>query len=245
MRRLSIINRKGGTAKSTTAVHLAHGLAKSGRRVLIVDADAQGNCSRMLGVSPDAGLADVIDGADLLSVAGEVRDSLFLLAGGRDLAGVTREISRRDYDSQLVLSDAMKPAEGHFDYVVTDTGPGYSPMSINVLFYATEILVPISMEMLAVYGYLDFLGELEPIRLRSGADVRYLLPTMADHRKGLTADILAQLADRFPDIVCEPISYAARLSELPRFGQTIYENDPGNRAALDYAKLTRRVIDDE
>jgi chromosome partitioning protein len=245
MRRVAICNRKGGTAKSTTAVHLAHGLAKTGRRVLLIDTDAQGNCSPMLGVSPETGLADVVDGADPMSAAIEVRDNLYLLAGGRELAGVTREISRRDYDAQLVLSEALKPIDGHFDYAVIDTGPGYSPMSINVLFYASEIVVPISMETLAVYGYLEFLGELEPISKRSGANVRYLLPTMADHRKGLTEDILQQLRDRFPDTVCEPISYAARFSELPRIGETIYENEARNRAAIDYAKFTNKVVLDE
>ena len=245
MRKIAVVNRKGGTAKSTTAVHLAHGLAKTGRKILLVDTDVQGTCTQLLGAESASGLAEVVDGETLFSAIEEVRENLNLLAGGKDLAGVTREISRKDYDSQLVLSQAMKPASGVFDYVIVDTGPGYSPMSINVLFYAREILVPVSMETLAVYGYLDFLGELEPIRQRTNTDVKYLLPTMADHRKGLTDDILKQLEEKFPKTVCEPISYAARFSELARYGQTIFENDSRIKAAIDYAKLTRRVIADE
>lgn len=246
MRKIVVANRKGGTGKSTTAVHLSSGLAQAGRKTLLIDTDAQGNCSRMLGVDPERGLAQLIDGSVDPEVAVfEARPKLWLLAGSKELAGAARLIARKDFDSQYVLGEALKPYESQYDYAILDTGPGYSIMSVNVLFYGQEIIVPISMESLAVFGYLDFIGELEPIRERSGAYVRYILPTMADGRKGLTADILKQLRERFPAQCCEPIRYAARFGELPMIGATIYENEPTSRAAIDYARLTRRVIEDE
>lgn len=246
MRKIIIANRKGGTAKSTTAVHLAAGLAKIKKRVLLIDTDAQGNCAKMLGVSPTSGLAELIDNnvspTDALICA---RPGLFLLSGSNRLAGTTRIIAREDFDSQYVLSRALEPYEGQYDFAVLDTGPGYSPMSVNVLFYGNEILVPINMEFLSVQGFIDFMGELEPVRERAGVAIRYILPTMADGRKGLTADILAQLAARFPAQVCDPIHYAARMSEIPRKGITIYEEDVSARPSVDYAKLTGRILQDD
>ncbi len=245
MRKIIVANRKGGTGKSTTSVHLAAGLAKVGSSVLLIDTDAQGNCSKMLGQEPISGLSELIaKSVSPEEAIIEARPNLSLLSGSHRLAGTTRIIAREDFDSQYVLTKALEPYEGKYDFVVLDTAPGYSPMSMNVLFYGNEILVPINMEVLSVQGFIDFMGELEPVRERAGVAICYVLPTMADGRKGLTAEIIAQLETRFPAQVCEPIHYAARMSEIPRKGVTIYEEDDSARPAVDYAKLTRRILKD-
>lgn len=245
MRKLMVANRKGGVGKSTTAVHLAAGLARVGLRVLLVDSDGQGSCSLMLGVQPEAGLAEMLLGeATAAEAIVEARPGLHLLSGSRMLAQAARLIARREYDSQYVLRDALVPLESGYDMVVLDTPPGYDSLSINVYFFATEILAPINMEALSARGFVELLHELRPITERSGIEVRYILPTMADRRKALTAEIIEQLQGQFGGTVCEPIRYAARMSELSLRGRTIYEEDDAARPALDYAELTKRVLSD-
>ena len=97
MRKIGIAVSKGGTGKTTTAVNLAAGLALAGQKVLLVDPDVQGQCSKALGVRPEAGLAEVItEEADLDQALHQARERLWLLAGGRALAGVKRLISRKE-----------------------------------------------------------------------------------------------------------------------------------------------------
>lgn len=242
MRKIAIANRKGGVGKSTTAVHLAAGIAYTGKKVLLIDTDAQGNCSTMLGVDPETGLAELLEGGDSEPV--EVRENLDLLAGGPDLSGSARLIARKDYDSQYMLSEALEVFDGKYDYVILDTPPGFNELSVNVLFYADEIMVPINMEVLSVQGFIGISQEIEEITKRGGGSIRYILPTMADGRKGLTGDILRQLRGKYPEQAMEPIRYQARMSELPAKGQTIYEHDKTARASLDYAKACVRILDD-
>ena len=166
MRKIAIANRKGGVGKTTTAVNLAHGLAMTGERVMLVDTDTQAHCSRLLGVKPDKGLADLIEGSCLPDEAFiEARDGLDLIGGGKRLGGIMRAILKeRITGLDRVLVDALQPYEDKYDYVILDTAPGFSEMSINVLVYADELLIPVSMEVLSVDGLKAFAQEIREIR---------------------------------------------------------------------------------
>jgi chromosome partitioning protein len=213
-----------------------------GAKALLIDTDGQGNCASMLGVQPQSGLAELLMDQDS-DPAIEARENLDLLAGSNRLALAQREIGRRQYDSQYVLAEALKPIEYRYDIVVIDTAPSYGDLSINVFFYGTDIIAPVNMEVLAARGFNDMLSELMPIAQRSGIRIHSILPTIADGRKGLTDDIIEQLKAGFGASVEEPIPYVARFSELPDKGMTIYEAAPRSRGAQAYAALARRVFD--
>ena len=147
MRKLAVSITKGGTGKTTTTVNLAAGLALQGVRVLVVDADSQGQAGQMLGLQPEYGLAEVISqGAKPETAVVEVRPNLYLLAGGRALAGVRRLIARKDFGAERTFAEALDSIEGQYDFVIFDTAPGWDPLTVNVLFYATEVLAPVSLE---------------------------------------------------------------------------------------------------
>lgn len=240
--KLIIANRKGGQAKTTTAVHLAHALAIAGRRVLLVDTDPQGNVADMLGAPKDTGLAQVVlEAADLGEAIQTVRPGLELLAGNRALAQAARIITMRDYAKELVLTEVL--AELDYDHVIVDTAPSLSEWSINVLFYGEAILAPVSAEMLSVRAIAELEQELRAIAAAKEIGIRWVLPTMTDERKALTDQVRAGLEEAYGDRLCAPVPTWARMAELPAEGVTVFEDAPRSKVAGAYIDLARRIID--
>ncbi len=243
MRKIAVALTKGGVGKTTTAVNLAAGLALRGQRVLLIDTDTQGQAAKALGCQPAGGLAELVNGSLPPDAAIQLaRERLWLLAGGRSLAGLKRDIARRDYGGEQTLSEALAPYDGLYDYVVVDTAPGWDTLTINVLFYVREVLAPVSLEVLTLQGLLDFAGSLAAIqKYHPDLALRYILPTFLDRRVRKSDEILAQLRGHFGAQVCAPIRYNVRLSEAPGYGQTIYEYAASSPGAEDYAALTAQV----
>jgi len=242
-RKIGVSLSKGGVGKTTTAVNLAAGLALSGARVLLVDTDTQGQSSYMLGVKPKAGLTELVTqelGPE--DTVFKARENLWLLAGGKSLAGIKRLIDRKDFGGEMTLAETLKNLEKQYDYVVVDTSPGWDPLTVNVLFFVEEILVPVSLEVMSLQGLIQFLKSIASIRkYRKEVDLKYILPTFMDKRVRHPENILAKLEEVYGDYVCTPIRYNVRISEAPAYGKTIYEFAPGSAGAEDYRELIRKV----
>jgi chromosome partitioning protein len=242
MRKLAIALAKGGVSKSTTAVSLSHGLALRKHRVLLVDCDSQGHCSRLLGVNPDVGLAQLIDGnISLLQAVYEARPNLWLLCGGKSLAATKQMIARKDIRAEGVLSEALEEAEGLYDFVILDTAPSWDNLSVNAMFYIDTVLSPVSMELLSVDGLAAFQQHVAEIRKYRELEIQYILPTFYDRRVKKSSQIVEKLKAIYGSKVCVPIRYSVRVSETPGCGKTIFEYAPKDRAAYDYAQLVRRI----
>jgi chromosome partitioning protein len=214
--------------------------------VLLMDVDTQGQAGRSLGVKTAAGLGDLVLGEssieDAICLA---RENLWLLSGGRSLSGLKMTINKREFGGEQTLSEALEPLDGKYDYVILDTAPGWDTLTVNVLFYAQEILSPVSLEILTLQGLMDFSSHISAIqKYHSRLRLKYVLPTFFDRRVKKSEEILAQLQAYFGNQLCEPIRYNVRLSEAPGYGQTIYEYAPHSPGAEDYTKLTERVLTD-
>ncbi|NCC25347.1 MAG: chromosome partitioning protein ParA [Deltaproteobacteria bacterium] len=242
-RKIGVSLSKGGVGKTTTAVNLAAGLALSGSKVLLVDTDTQGQVSYMLGVKPKAGLTELVTQelpAD--DTIFKARDNLWLLSGGKSLAGIKRLIDRKDFGGEMTLAETLESLETEYDYIVIDTSPGWDPLTVNVLFYVEEVLVPVSLEVMSLQGLIQFLKSIASIRkYRKEVDLKYILPTFMDKRVKHPENILAKLKEVYGDYVCTPIRYNVRLSEAPAYGKTIYEFAPGSHGAEDYRDLIRKI----
>lgn len=247
MKKIAIALTKGGVGKTTTAVNLAAGLASFQRSVLLIDVDTQGQVAKMLNCQPRAGLAEVMHGeASIADALFPARQGVWLLAGGRGMAGVKRTITRREFNAENTLSETLQDLDGNFDYILIDTAPGWDTLNINVFFYAETILSPVSLEILTLQGLLDFKQNLETIKkYRPELKLEYILPTFFDRRVRKSSEIIVQLRHHFGAQICEPIRYNVRLSEAPGYGQTIFEYAPGSNGAEDYRKLTERILADE
>ncbi len=240
---LGVALSKGGVGKTTTAVNLSAGLALAGYEVLLVDTDTQGQSSYSLGVKPKAGLVELI--TEELSpeeCVFKARERLSILAGGKSLAGVKRLIDRKDFGGELTFRESLACMDGKYDFIIVDTSPGWDALTVSVLFYAKEILTPLSLEVMALQGLTEFMKSLAGIRkYREEVSLRYILPTFLDGRVKQSQKILMDLKKIYAQQLCTPIRNNVRISEAPAYGKTIYEYAPGSPGAQDYRDLVRRV----
>ena len=242
MRKIALTNAKGGVAKTTSCVNLGAGLALLGYRTLLIDCDTQGQVSKSLGVQAGEGLGELLQGeAGLGDVQIEARENLFVIAGG-SLSGAKRLISRRDMRSELVLSEALEGLEG-YDFVLIDTAPSWDVLNVNCLFYVGELLIPVSMEALALQGVGDLVSRVEQVQQYREDKIlkRSIIPTFYDGRVSKSAEILEQLERYFPGEVWPVVRYNVKLSEAPGFGQHIFEYAKRSNGAADYVRLARRL----
>lgn len=246
IRKICVTLSKGGVGKTTTSVNLSAGLALAGYKVLLVDTDTQGQSSYILGTKPRAGLTELL--TKELSPEEciiRARKNLWLLSGGKSLAGVKRIIDRKSFGAEWTMSEALKGLDHRYDYVIIDTAPGWDQLIVNVLFYATEVLVPVALEVMPLQGLAEFMKSLGSIqKYRKEIVLKYIVPTFMDTRiKGPEA-IYTQLKKLYPEYICTPIRYSESLSEAPSYGKSIFEFAPGSTATADYRELVKKVTQD-
>ena len=232
MRKLAVAMAKGGVGKTTTAVNLAHGLAKLGRRVLLVDCDTQSQAAKFLGVKPVYGLYEFVIGQDETGkhifkkdTLFSCRDNLWLLAGGIKLVELKHWLGEQPRsERQTALARTLIPKEGNLDYMIFDCAPGWDVLSVNILMAVNEVMCPVALQGPSLEGLKTFFGYLMSAqRLNLELQLKYILPTMFDQRTNHSFEILKQLRRLFRKQICDPIHYNVRLSEAPVRGKTIFE----------------------
>jgi len=246
-RKICVTLSKGGVGKTTTSVNLSAGLALAGHKVLLVDTDTQGQSSYILGKKPRAGLTELLT-KELTPEECTVRarKNLWLLSGGKSLAGVKRIIDRKSFGAEWTLSEAMKELDQRYDFVIIDTAPGWDQLIVNVLFYATEVLVPVALEVMPLQGLSEFMKSLGSIqKYRNEIALKYIVPTFLDTRVKGPEAIYSQLEKLYSEYMCAPIRYSESLSEAPSYGKSIFEFAPGSTGSADYRELVRKVTSDE
>ncbi|MBF0378715.1 MAG: ParA family protein [Desulfamplus sp.] len=246
-RRISVSLSKGGVGKTTTSVNLSAGLALAGFKVLLIDTDTQGQSAYNLGKKPNAGLTELLTGELSAKEATiEARKNLWLLSGGRSLAGVKRIIDKKTIGQEWTLSEALTEVDQQYDFVIIDTSPGWDSLTINVMFYVTEVLVPVALEAMPYQGLTEFIKSLSSIhKYRKDVALKYIVPTFMDTRVKHPQEIFKKLKQLYSEYICKPIRYNEHFSEAPSYGKTIFEYAPGCNGALDYKELIRKVAQDD
>jgi chromosome partitioning protein len=230
--------------KTTTAVNLSHGLAMRGQRVLLVDADTQGQCAKALGVQTSLTLTEVLlEEATILEAVTKARDNLDIVASDHQLTRAALAIARRATDGHLALAEALAPVKGRYDYVVLDAAPGVDAVAVNVLGCADDVVAPVALSPAALAGVLDFVRHVGRVgQHNKNLALRYILPTFHDLRVRQSGDILGQLREHFAGLVCQPIRVNVELAEAFGWQRTIFEHAPRSRGAQDYVAFIDTLV---
>jgi len=249
MHTLALVNAKGGVGKTTTAVNVAAGLVELGRRVLLVDLDAQGSAALSLGLTREelepGAAAVLLDGQ---SLAAAVRptyiEGLRILPGSLGLASA--DLALADVSGrEEVLAAALAPARAKYDLVLVDCPPSMGLLSVNALVAADRYIVPVTPDYLAAAGLVALLEAVERIRAGIGraAGLLGILLTLADYRLNVTAELAGMIRRQFGRAVFRTeIRGNVKLKEAPSFGRTVLDYAPRSTGAVAYRELTREVL---
>jgi chromosome partitioning protein len=247
-RRIAILNHKGGTGKTTTAVNVGAGLAERGNRVLLVDSDAQGNVGVCLGVAGERSLYHVlVDGADPIDVAVPIRKRLDVITSNASLAAAEIWLARQEpgVRSRVMTRRLnLMQVSRRYDYVILDCGPSLNLLNQNALSYADEVMIPVTCDYLALVGVKQVLRTIREVErhLHHAVRISAVLPTFYNARTRLSREVLETLQGHFKDKCLEPIRQNTRLAEAPSRRKTIFEHAPQSFGAEDYARVVDWVL---
>ncbi|MCW8888027.1 MAG: ParA family protein [Gammaproteobacteria bacterium] len=245
MRIIAIMNHKGGVGKTTTSLNLGHALAAAGKRVTLIDMDPQGHLTISCGnaANREPGLDQLLmHQATTDEIIREVKPNLSLISAGPKLA----EFEQQKGDSSLALrlrSGILEHAKSQ-DFVLIDCPPSSGLLVINSLFAATEVLVPVTGDYLALLGLSRLLGIFKHIEkaMKHSLPLQFVM-TRFNPRRKLAKGIRAKMLQHFPgQVLATYIRESVALAESPGFQKSILEYQPKGYGAQDYTALAQDLI---
>ena len=254
---IALANQKGGVTKTTSTVNLGVGLARTGKQVLLVDADPQGSLGISLGISaPDeleislaTVMAGVIEDKPLPVGVGIIRhqEDVDILPANIELSGL--EVSLFNVMSrEYVLRNCMEPLRKQYDYILIDCMPSLGIMTVNALVAADSVIIPSQPSFLSAKGLDLLLHTVAKVRrsINAGLKIDGILLTMVDSRTNNDREIVNELrmgVGRQLRIFDTVIPRSIRAVEATRSGESIFAYDPNGKVAQAYAGLTKEVLE--
>ena len=247
MRKICVINQKGGVGKTTTSVNLAAGLAREGKSVLLVDLDPQGNISTSLKCYPKKDIFDLLfNNATVQECTVELGKNLTVIPSKETLTKAETLLQKEEQKHHL-LSKKLMSISGKYDYVIVDCPPSLGLLNQNAILFAQEAFIPVATDYLS-YDALQKMNE-AITDINSFYDhfckVSRIIPTMFDKRNKLAKEILNKMNSDFYGLVAEPIRICSKIKESPKYGKSVFKHAPYSRGSQDYKTLVRHVLYDE
>lgn len=251
MRTIAIVNQKGGSGKTTTAVNLSAALAEANKKVLLIDLDPQASASLWYGfkdrgkglydaLTLDAKLEDAIEKTEL--------ESLHIVSSSSILAGVEKALAN-EVASEIILKTKVENLPGRpWDYLLIDCPPTLGILSLNALTMANEVLIPVEAHVMALHGLVQLLKTINLVkqRLNPNLAIAGILACRVDFRTKHSQEVLKQLNQRFAGQVCATvIRENIRLAEAPLHLKPITLYDPDCNGSKDYRSLAVELIGQE
>ena len=246
---ISVVNQKGGVGNTTTAVNLSAGIGKMGKKVLVIDADPQGNTTSAYGIKKQGLYASVYDlligknKAPSAIIKSEFKN-VDVIPCNMDLAGAEVElISIENRESQL--KNALAEIRDNYDFIFIDCPPSLGLITINSLCASDTVLVPIQCEYFALEGLSQLMASVRQVKrlYNPTLELEGVLLTMFDGRLNLTQQVVSEVKKFFAkELFSTVIPRAVRLSEAPSYGMPIQYYDPRNKGAIAYDALAKEFI---
>ena len=252
---IAIVCQKGGVGKTTTAANLGIGLARHGKKVLIVDADSQASLTASLGFKDpkifSESLTSILNKViietpiDITKGALKHSEGVYLLPATSELAGmeiflanvIGRESILREYICQI---------KDMYDYIIIDTQPSLGLLTLNALVAADQVIIPVQAEFLAANGLTELLKTIFQVqkKLNKVLKISGILPTMINERTNDSKDIINSIKNAYENKIriFNSIPRSVAVSEASKLGCSIYQNAPKGKAAIAYQALTSEVV---
>ena len=262
MRRIAVLNQKGGVGKTTTVVNIAAALANKGLKVLVIDLDPQGHLTIHLGLDVETAGKSTYEvltkSAQLSDCLIEARENLWLLGANIDLVGAESELVSV-VGRETILREAIESAGLNFDYLLIDCPPSLGLLSLNALAASKEVFIPIQPHFLALQGFGKLLQTVSLVskRINPVLKISGILLCMFDKRATLPSEVKADITEFLENardtdspwsgarIIPVHIRRNIKLAEAPSYGKTIFEYEPDCHGASDYRSVADLIHDGE
>ena len=246
---VAVANQKGGVAKTTSVASLGAAFAEAGKRVLLVDLDAQACLTFSLGVDPDTvdtSINEVLLGkVDAVDAVISCADGVDLIPSVIELAGAEAQLLPRP-GREYVLRTALEPILPDYDVVLLDCSPSLGVLTLNALTAAQGLVIPMPCEMLSHRGVgqlLDTVADVQRI-LNKDLEVLGVLPTMFDGRSNHAQAVLADVGERYGlPVLLPPIPKTVRFAEAPAVGRSILTTSRASKGAAAYREVAAGLLD--
>ena len=245
---ISVANQKGGVGKTTTTINLSTILAKKGKKVLLIDADPQGNATSGVGAEKDVEFStyDILVGEVEMDEVVEktVIKNLLVCPSNINLAGAEVELVSMMSREQR-LKEKLEKIKNNFDYILIDCPPSLGLITLNAFTASDSVLIPVQCEYYALEGLGQLLNTINLVKkhLNKDIEIEGALLTMYDARTNLSNQVVKEVKKYFNDKVYKTvIPRNVRLSEAPSYGMPITEYDPRSKGAKMYEKFTKEFL---
>jgi chromosome partitioning protein len=242
---ISLLNHKGGVGKTTSAINIAAGLVQLGKKVLLVDLDAQANVGLSLGIPRQKfTIYEALRGESEL-VPYQYKEGFDVITSSLDLSGAEMELIN-EAGREYILRELFESVSGNYDFIILDCPPSLGLLTLNALTSSDYVYIPLQTQFLALQGLAKMKQVIDKVRFRLNKklEIGGVIATMYDSRKVLNRDVVDTIQKYFGDKVFKTlIRNNIALAEAPAQRQDIFSYNSSSNGALDYLNLCKEILE--